>query len=105
RSRMSAIRIREPASGSPHAADETAPGDAASAARAGRGSTEQVGPSRAGALELLLPAPGRDGAVIAAEEDRGHGAVTPHRRLRVRGVLEQPVLVGFLHEALRVADD
>ena len=43
--------------------------------------------------------------MVAAEEHVGHGAVPPARGLRVRGVLEKPVLVALLDEALGVADD
>lgn len=60
---------------------------------------QQVRATAAGAFDLLLAPPVGDRTVVAAEQDRGHLAVTPDRGLRVRGVFEQAVLMGFFDKA------
>src|SRR6476469_4383023 len=68
-------------------------------------SPQQVGSALGGARQPLLVAPLLDPAVVARQQDVGHLAAAPGRRLGVDGVLEQAALVALLHQALGVADD
>ena len=70
----------------------------------GRLGRDEVGASGGCPAQLLLMTPAGDLAVVATQQHLGHLAAAPGRRLGVDGVFEQAVLVGFLHERLRIPD-
>ena len=66
---------------------------------------EQVRPQAPGAFERLRPAPGGDGAVVAAAQDLGDVPAPKARRPRVLRVLEEAAREALLLEGGSVADD
>src|SRR6185437_5707612 len=63
---------------------------------------EQIGSALCGPPQPLVPAPALHLPVVARGQDGGHVQAAPAGRLGVDGVLEQPVLVALLDQALGV---